>query len=234
MEINEGRIAQAARNTEVLRPPRQSLSTFGETNVYYYLVTEPAYADLLQGESETVIREGRVLAQRPRIVTPYYLSNVEGFSDDARKYFEMLIHDYGPNYPGLFYTYKNEPGELNIVSDNWIAVINRLNDELDRKNDPLTSIVKGEDDLWDVSLMKFIFELTRRSVADNIRQLGTKGWLDTDSRGVIADVRIRIEELFREAARGEIDPTELEKELERWDLFDEYQDRFFALFRRRR
>ena len=234
MEINEERIAQAARNTEVLRPPRQSLSTFGLTNIYYYLVTEPAYNDIIPGAAETVIREGRVIAQKPRIVTPYYLSNVDGFSADAKKYFDMLISTYGPNSPGLIYSYKNEPKELSIVSDNWIAVINRLNDELDKKNDPLTSIVKGEDDLWDVSLMKFIFELTRRSVADNFRQLGTKGLLDTDSRGVMADVRIRIEQLFMGAARGEIDATELEKELERWDLFDEYQDRFFSLFRRRR
>ena len=234
MDINEERIAQVARNTEVLRPPRQSLSTFGVTNIYYYLVSEPSYTDIFPGAAETVIREGRVVAQKPRIVTPYYLSNLEGFSTDARKYFEMLIETYGPDSPGLIYSYKNEPKELNVVSDNWIAVINRLNDELDKKDDPLTSIVKGADDLWDVSPMKFIFELTRRSLSDNLSQMKSRGLFDADSKGVMADVRIRIEHLFKQVSRGEVDPSELEKELERWDLFEEYQDRFYSLFRRRR
>jgi hypothetical protein len=39
MEIDE-RIQYAIKRTEVLRPPEQSLATFGSTNVYYYIVTE--------------------------------------------------------------------------------------------------------------------------------------------------------------------------------------------------
>ena len=70
MEINEDRIKSAVRNTEILRLPKQSLYTFGTTNIYYYLVTEPAYSELVKNITETVVREGRVIAERPRIVTP--------------------------------------------------------------------------------------------------------------------------------------------------------------------
>jgi len=80
METNDERILDAVRHTEILRAPKQSLYTFGITNIYYYLVTEPVYSELLNNISETVIREGRVIAERPRIVTPYYLSSLEGFS----------------------------------------------------------------------------------------------------------------------------------------------------------
>lgn len=233
MEVEEERIANAAKHTEVLRPPRQSLATFGETSVDYYLVTQPVYEELVKDVPETVIREGRVVAQKPRIVTPYYLSRLEGFSADARKYFEMLIKMHGADAPGLFYTYKNEPKELSIVSDNWIAVVNRLNEEIDRRGNPLTSIIKGEDELWDVSLMKFIYELTRTSLHDNLLQMNERGLLSMDSRGVPADARVRIEELFQQVARGERDPSELEHELERWNLFEEYQDRFYTLFRKK-
>jgi hypothetical protein len=38
-----------------------------------------------------------------------------------------------------------------------------------------------------------------------------------------------IEEMFQQAHRGEIKVHELEKELNRWGAFEEYQDRFFAL-----
>ena len=80
--------------------------------------------------------------------------------------------------------------------------------------------------------MKFIYELTRKSVGHNLSQMEKRGLLGTDSRGVPVDARIRIETRFREVSKGERSPGELKEELERWGLFSEYQDRFLALFRR--
>ncbi len=232
MDIDDERIRYAVKHTEILRPPKQSLATFGTTNIYYYLVTSPAYSELEKNITETVIREGRVIAERPRIVTPYYLSHLEGFSPDAKKYFERLIEVHGANAPGLFYTYKNEPKQLNIVSDNLLSVVNKLNAEIDKRGDPLTSIIKGEDTLWDISLLKFIYEMTRSSIRTNLTQLGSRGLLDIDASGVPVDARAKIEELFRMTAKGECEPAELKEELERWDLFEEYEDRFLGIFRK--
>ena len=231
-DIDNARIEYAARHTEILRHPRQHLSTFGVTNIYYYMVTEPTYSELVSDINETVIREGRVIAERPRIVTPYYLSRLEGFSSEATKYFEMLRSTHGANVPGLFYTYKNESKELNIVSENWPAVVAKLNDEIDKKGDPLASIIKGQDDLWDVSLLKFIHEITRSSLRNNVSQLEARGLLAMDSSGIPVDARLQIEELFGQVARGECSPYELEQELNRWGMFEEYQDRFLSLFRK--
>jgi hypothetical protein len=234
MDIDGERIREAVKHTEILRPPKQSLATFGTTNIYYYLLTEPAYSELIKSATETVIREGRVIAERPKIVTPYYLSQLEGFSSEAKKYFDMLIKTYGSNAPGLFYTYKNEPKELTIVSDNILAVVAKLNDDIDKRGDPLTSIIRGQDELWDVSLMKFIYEMTRISLPDNLLQMETRGLLDIDSSGIPADARVRIEELFNKVSKGELDPSELKKELDRWGLFEEYEDRFLAIFKKGR
>ncbi len=234
MEIDDERIDQAVRQTEILRAPKHSLHTFGTTNIYYYLVTQPVYAEVVQNIAETVIREGRVIAERPRIVTPYYLTHIEGFSSEARRYFEALLREYGPSVAGLFYTYRNEPKELNIVSDNLISVVEKLNAEIDKRADPLAAIIRGEDQLWDVSLFKFIFEVTRSSAPDNLTQLGRQGLLNMDSSGIPADARIRIEELFQRAVRGECEPRDLKEELDRWGVFAEYEDRFFTLFRQRR
>jgi len=234
MDIDDEMIREAVRHTEILRPPKRSLATFGTTNIYYYLVTEPAYAELVKSATETVIREGRVIAERPKIVTPYYLSRLEGFSSDAKRYFDTLIKTYGPNAPGLFYTYKNEPKELTIVSDSLLAVVDRLNDDIDKRGDPLTSIIRGQDELWDVSLMKFIYEMTRSSLPNNLMQMETRGLLDVDSSGIPADARVRIEELFSMVSKGELEPSELKKELDRWGLFEEYEDRFFTIFKKGR
>jgi hypothetical protein len=233
MDINDERIENAVRHTEILRPPKQSLSTFGTTNIYYYLVTEPAYLETTKAVNETVIREGRVIAERPRIVTPYYLSRLEGFSFEARRYLDALIKIQGLNAPGLFYSYKNEPKELNIVSDKLLSVVDKLNTEIDKRGDPLTSIIKGEDELWDVSLMKFIYEISRNSLQSNLTQMGARGLLDIDSSGVPVDARLRIEELFTKVIKGNHDPHELKRELDRWNLFGEYEDRFFAIFKTR-
>ena len=234
MGHDDERIAEAVRHTEILRPPRQSLSTFGTTNVYYYLVTEPAYSDLVPDAGETVIREGRVITEKPKIVTPYYLSRLEGFSFDAKRYFEMLIRTYGADAPGLFYTYRNEPKELNIVSDNWQAVVAKLNEEIDKRGDPLASIIKGVDDLWDVSLFKFIHEITKSSLQDNVAQLGARGLLNMDTSRLPVDARVRIEELFGLVMQGDSEPGELKNELDRWNVFEEYQDRFLSLFKKKR
>ncbi|HEY91904.1 MAG TPA: hypothetical protein G4O07_08745 [Dehalococcoidia bacterium] len=234
MDINDERIRDAVERTVVLRSPQQTLFTFGRTNIYYYLVTEPAYVELVGETSETVIREGRVLAEKPQIVTPYYLSGLEGFSSDAKKYFESLIENYGPNIPGLLYSYRNEPKELNIVSSGWQAVVDRLNTEIDERNDPLSAIIKGPDELWDVSLVKFIFEMTQKSVGTNLGEMGARGLLNVDTRGIPTDARIRIEELFTQVERGEVAPEALKVELDRWNVYDEYEDRFLGIFRNRR
>ncbi|GAI96223.1 unnamed protein product [marine sediment metagenome] len=234
MDMDDERIREAVKHTEIVRLPKQSLSTFGTTNIYYYLVTKPAYSELVNDVTETVVREGRVIAEKPKIVTPYYLSRLEGFSSEARKYFETMLGTSGSHAAGLLYSYRNEPKELTIVSEDLLSVVDKLNAEIDKKDDPLTSIIKGEDELWDVSLLKFIYEMTARSVRSNLQQMGARGLLNIDASGVPADARVKIEELFGRVASGESEPRDLKEELDRWGLFEEYQDRFFALFKGKR
>ena len=232
MESDE-KIRAAVLNTRIVRAPKQSLATFGVTNIYYYLVAEASYNEIIK-ENETVIREGRVIAERPRIVTPYYLSRIQGFSEEARKYFEMLMNTYEPDSPGLLYAYKNEPKELNIVSDNLVSVLQKLNTQIDNKGDPMASIIQGEDVLWDVSILKFIYEITERSVRENVSQLNQRGLLKMDASGLPAEARVNIERLFEQVQKGEMEPAQLKTELDRWGVFEEYQDRFFTLFKRTR
>ncbi len=231
MNLDDERIEYAVSHTEILRPPRQTLSTFGATNIYYYLVTEPSYRDFGEGEGETVVREGRVLAERPRVVTPAYLVNMEGFGEHAKRYLEMVTREHGPHAPGIFYGYRNEPKEMNIVSSDMSTVVRKLEEEIDKEGGPLTTIIKGVDELWDVSLLKFIFDMTSYSLGSNVIELGRRGLLDVDRSGIPLDARRSIERLFSLVKKGELEPSALKMELERWGLFEEYEDRFLWLFR---
>ncbi len=223
MEIDD-KIQHALAHTEVIRPPKQSLATFGTTNIYYYLITELT-------EVVNVVREGRVIAERPRIVTPSYLIHLEGFSEQARRFIEIMAEKY-PNEPGVFYRYKNEPRQMNIVSEPIRQIMDKINAQIDSQGDPVSAIIKGVEELWDVSLLKFTYELTRRSLYSNIAELERSGLLNIDEAGIPRDARRYIDELFREVKRDLFQAPKLVAELQRWGLFSEYQDRFFSLFRR--
>lgn len=232
MEAEE-RIRYAVEHTEVIRPPKQALATFGITNIYYYLLTEPVYTELMGGGEETVVREGRLIAERPKIVTPYYLVNLfEGF-EHGKEYAEYVLRKYGLHEPGLLYRYKNEPAAVNVVSSPMESVVHNLNQKIDREENPLATIIKGVDELWDVSLMKFIHDVTSGSLRSNVMELGMRGFLDMDRSGVPQYTRYVIEQLFDEARRERARVSELEAELRRWGLFNEYEDRFLDLFRKR-
>jgi len=227
------RIHYVVENTEVLRPPKQSLATFGTSVIYYYLLTKPYYSSLVsQGQEETVVREGRVIAQRPQIVTPYYLLNLfQGF-EHGREFAQYIIGKYGPHEPGLLYQYKNEPHSVNIVGSSLEELARELIARLDKEGSPLTAVIKGVDEMWDVSLLKFIYDLTRNSALENICELERQGLLEMEGT-VPRAARKRIEELFNAVKSGQCQPYELKQELDRWGLFEEYQDRFFSLFTRR-
>lgn len=223
MEIDE-RIQYAIEHTEVVRPPKQSLATFGSTNIYYYLVTELM-------ESANVVREGRVIAAKPKIVTPTYLINLEGFSGSARRFIEIMA-EKDPHEAGIFYSYKNEPKEMNIVSEPLEKVVDKIGQQIDSHGNPLAAIIKGVEEMWDVSLLKFTYELTNKSVYTNVAEMERRGLLRVDNQGIPADARNYIEELFERTRRDPAYASLLVTELKRWGLFQEYQDRFLSLFRK--
>ncbi len=223
MEIDE-KIQFAIEHTHVLRPPKQQLATFGSTNVYYYMITE-----LMQ--EANIVREGRVIAARPKIVTPAYLINIEGFGGPAKRYIQMMA-DRNADEPGIFYSYRNETREMNIVSEPLPEILDKINQRIDSQSDPLSAVIKGVEELWDVSLLKFTFELTRNSVYHNFSEFYGRGLINTDAQGVPKDARDYIEELFKSTERDPVHAPELVSEIRRWNLWTEYQDRFLQLFRK--
>lgn len=223
MEIDE-KIQHAIENTEVIRPPRQSLATFGSTNINYYLITSLM-------DQANIVREGRVIAAKPKIVTPSYLINLEGFSGQARRFIEIMAEKY-PREPSIFYSYKNEPGDMNVISETIEEIVEKINKRIEGSSNPLSAIIKGVEEMWDVSLLKFTYELTRKSVYDNVTEFERGGLLNVDDSGIPRDARLHIEELFEKTGKDIAYASLLAEELKHWGLFAEYQDRFFSLFKK--
>lgn len=218
--------------TRIIRPPRRALATFGSTVIHYHVVSQPVYEGIFEDEhKDTVIRYGMVRADRPQIVTPGYLSRSEGFGKEASEYLDYISNRFGSDAAGLLYKYKNEPQTTETVSGEPRDVAAKIRDELEADGKPLHTVLLGVDELWDVSVMKFIYEFTNESAKTNFDELNERNMFD-DEGGVPRDARRRIDDLFQRAERREIDASLVHEELTRWGVFDEYQERFFRLFRR--
>ena len=224
-------INYAMANTEVLRFPKQKLATFGITKITYYIITEPIINELLENnEEDLVVREGKVIAERPQIITPYYLKNLFSGFEHGEEYAQYIRENRGSSDPGLLYKYRNEFDKMEVVSGTLEEVAERLEKRLDGKNDNLSTIIRGVNKYWDICLMKFIFELTTSSLVNNVLDLNRRGLLNVDGQGLPRDARIKIENLFRDVKSGKTDPGVLKKELDCWGVFREYENRFLDLF----
>jgi hypothetical protein len=225
----EDRIRHTIEHTEIIRAPHQTIATFGLTVVHYYLLTEPVYTDILPSQRETVIREGRVKSERPKIVTPYYLGQLfQGF-EHGEEYAKFLAQSYGSHHPSLLYCYQNELTGVDITSTPWEEVAQAIDERSGQEN--LITIIKGVDELWDVSLIKFIQEFTLNSSLQNIRDFEARRLFEVDKMGIPRQARMEIEDLFLKVSKREVEPHILYAELRRWGVFPEYEDKFWDLFR---
>jgi hypothetical protein len=169
---------------------------------------------------------------------------IEGFSNEAKKAFETLASQY-PDLAGILYKFKinKELDEMNFVSGPLLTVAENINNEIYKKGDSLCAVIKGVAGLWDVSLSKFILDMMVRSVySAQIPDFKSKGFVGInqigqaiiakDKYGVPVAAREEIGRLFKLVKNGELEPFKLKKELDNWGLFEQYQDRFFSLFKK--
>jgi len=247
MSIDE-KIKFAIENTEVIKQPKKLLSTYDSTTIHYYILTVPFYIEF-EGrtkDSETVIREGRITWHKPKLITPYYIMRMEGFSEEAKKAFEMLAGESSDLALMLYkLRFVKDCDRMDIVSSSIDEIAKKIDDETEKKQDQFCAIIKGIDEFWDVSLTKFIYELVINSAyfsqlpdlsANNLINLNSSGMpvISRDNHGIPFTARSEIENLFSLYKNGEIEASRLKDELESWGLFSYYQDRFFDLFKKRR
>ena len=197
------------------------------------MVTEPLYNVIDSKSEEGVVRTGVVVAEKPAIITPFYAMHLQGFSEDAYEYFKELSSSSGQNSPGILYQYRNEPSEMEIVSGKPKEIATNIDSGLEKNKSDMSVVMIGVDEYWDVALLKFVYEFTANSITSNINELSSRGLLDPDASlgGIPRDAVQKIEKLFSEAENGGSSDV-LKSELDRWGVFEQYQDRFFNLFKR--
>ncbi len=165
MQHSPDDIHYALETTKVLREPDRRIDTFGETRFQFQLLSE-----LMDRTGEVRIRTGEVEAQRPRILRPeaYRDIELEGFNPSAKARFDKMVEkfrDEGRDLAFLQYGFQFRRGEVHeeIIHDTLDAVRERVLDDIRRTGNPSLAIIEGVDDAWEISVLKFSFEMIIRS-----------------------------------------------------------------------
>lgn len=170
-------IHYALETTRVLREPDHRIQTFGETCFEFQMISE-----LMDRVGQVRIRSGRVEAQRPQILRPEPYRDIEldGFHPEVRERMERMIekfHAEGHDLAFLKYGFRFSRGDVHeeIVHEPIDAVRERVMDEIRRTGNPALAVIEGVDDTWEVSLLKFSFEMIMKSHQINAFDLRRKG-----------------------------------------------------------
>jgi hypothetical protein len=158
-------IHYALETTKVLREPDRRIDTFGETRFEFQLISE-----LMDRTGEVRIRTGEVEAMRPRILRPsaYNEVQLDGFDPSARARFDKLVDKLkseGKDLAFLQYGFQFKRGQVHeeIIHDTMDAVRERVLEDIRRTGNPARAVIEGVDDAWEISILKFSFEMILRS-----------------------------------------------------------------------
>ena len=163
----------AIENTRVILAPERQIATFGSTSFRFYLISE-----LMDQANEIRVRDGRIHAERPQILTPEHYCRLllEGFGDKAEKYVEML-RERTRDMAVLRYGFQFRKTDVveNRVRDTMEAVVERTRRQVENSEEPLSAVIQGVDDAWEVCLLKFTIDLIERSSGGNMGDFRSRG-----------------------------------------------------------
>jgi hypothetical protein len=165
----------AIENTRVIVAPEQQIATFGNTSFNFYLISE-----LMDRVDQVRIRNGKIHAERPQILAPEHYCRLllEGFGEKAERYVDQL-REHARNIAVLRYGFQFRKTDLNeqTLRESIDAVIGRTKRRVESANEPLSAIIHGVDDAWEVCLLKFTIDLVERSSGGNLGDFRRRGLL---------------------------------------------------------
>ena len=218
----------AVANTELVLVPQKHLETFGNTLVDYHLVSEG-----MDSVGQIKVRRGRMQINRPQIVTPdaYARIVLDGFGEEASKYAEWLReHDSDFHILRYGYALRKEAFSEETITDTLEAVVERVKSDVEASKNPFGAVLKGVDEPWDVCLLRLFVAVVQGSIRSNVMEMAQRHLFEMED-GIPRPIRDEIERAFRAAAADPSLVKPLGSLLRKHNLFDRYEERFFALVR---
>ncbi len=217
-------IKKIFQQIQVIRSPKHRLATFGASRIHYQLVTDvPGLAD------RSRLREGIVTADKPALITMQSMTEqFQGFGDDVKELVDAMIRQYGQALRGLEYQFRNEILSTRIELKSPQQYVQEISKQIDGSDSYHNALITGSDQMWELSIMKFIVEETMASFSTNVQELQERGFFDGEERHRRGKKR-EIDHLFRLAKNNKSAIPALGAKLKEYGLFERYQDAFFRL-----
>ncbi len=213
-------------NTILIRKPKKLLSTFGATRIEYHLVSP-----IDQMKDKTRLREGIVISQKPQILTPDSLKErFSGFGEDSDAFAEWIQNKYRDVLHALEYNFKNQNPNATVISENAHETALKIRDDVDQREINQAAVIECPDAGWSLALMHFTLEEAARAFPTNVQDFEQHGLFDPGSNADRSR-RNEIERIFDKAKSDRDARQVLGMKLREYNLFDEYEDRFLALFK---
>lgn len=216
----------AVNQTRIITEPQQTIETFGITRIRYYIVSE-----VLDRPDQIKIHEGIITSEKPSIITPQYFAQqmLDGFGEKARAYADWLSQ-HGDFIKIIQYglQIKKEEIKEETVSGTITEVLGRVIDIANESRE-VSTVIQGVENMWEVSLMKFMEGFVARSVGKNIHEIQNhQQMLQEDAQRNMVRA---VEDEFYEARGHKQKILDLGSKLQDMGLFAKYEDRFYALLR---
>lgn len=156
---------RAKVNTEILRQKIGMLLVSENTILDYIFLAESKI-----NIGDTIIRKGKIIVYKPLIILPDRFPIFEGFEWDDKS--EMLVPFLlirGVSFPSL--KYKNITSSIEVYEGPLNKAIEDFNDRLSQKEDVSTGLIKGEEDIWQFSLLIYVAALIARAAPRDIKRV---------------------------------------------------------------
>lgn len=172
---SEDDIHYALETTEVIYEPDRRIDTFGSTSFEFTLLAEP-----MDDVTKVRIRTGRITAEKPMILRPDPSGDLgfEGFGEQATAFAEWLksrVKDLSALQYG--FNFKKSDVTEHLVNDSLENVRSRVLDEARHIGNPLSVVIQGVDDTWEICLLKFMMEIIQKSHRINLFDFKRRGLL---------------------------------------------------------
>lgn len=170
----------ALENTRLLLGPRRQIETFGSTSFRFHLLTES-----MDRVDEVRIREGTIQAERPLLLTPAQHARLllENFGEKAGEFVEWLRQPGAdrPSFTILKYGFQFRRSDISesVVHDSLESASQRVCEQVEAAQsvEPLSAVLQGVEDAWEVCLLKFTIDLVQGSAPNNLGDLRRRGLL---------------------------------------------------------
>ena len=144
---------KALKHTQIIRSRVSSLRTDSDTMMPYIFLAESAI-----NSGDTVVRKGEVKIERPSLVLPPNMPQMNGFDfEEAVSALPDSITNFflvrGISIPS--YHYNNTTIEIDVFEGRLTKAVAFHRDELSRHENVTTGLVVGPEDCWQFSILLY-------------------------------------------------------------------------------